>query len=206
MKLKSHPILRGVLMRSLFALVILALVLSTFPQEVRAATCKFKHKVQPGETLIYIGNLYQIDWREIAKANGLTEPYVLTVGQILCIPGGTKPEVVTTTTTDSTTQGPYLNVIQGFGHIYIEIKKFPKNSIYYVYIKPESFDVFYRLYDPTLTLKTDKEGKFAGWFHVHEYIPQRLFMILCVKNVMTDAVACVRYENPFYNILYPHWR
>ncbi len=52
--------------------------------------------VEPGDTLSSIGAKFNIDWQDIAKANGLEEPYELQVGQELIIPG-VAPEALTET-------------------------------------------------------------------------------------------------------------
>ena len=45
------------------------------------------HEVQPGETLYRIGRAYGVPHREIARANDLSDPSQLSVGQRLRIPG-----------------------------------------------------------------------------------------------------------------------
>ncbi len=84
--------------------------------------CKYYYKVQPGDTITYIGQLYQIDWREIAKANNLKEPYVLTPGDKLCIPGGVAPEITESETGDATITAktePTGSVVGGMGNVYL---------------------------------------------------------------------------------------
>jgi LysM repeat protein len=49
------------------------------------------HEVGPGESLSTIGELYGVAWLEIAEANGIPEPYVIQVGQVLIIPIGAEP-------------------------------------------------------------------------------------------------------------------
>lgn len=50
------------------------------------------HVVQPGESLSTIGELYGIPWQSIAEANGITEPFIIQVGQELIIPeAGAQP-------------------------------------------------------------------------------------------------------------------
>lgn len=126
--------------------LVLAMVLAVFAQTTPAAavTCKFKHKVKAGENLIGIGQMYQYDWREIAEASDLKEPYVLSVGMTLCIPGGTKPsETTTTTTTDATgTQtttttkvSPSLTTGSSMNSVYVKVEGFSKNTPYSVRIQ-----------------------------------------------------------------------
>lgn len=47
--------------------------------------------VKPGDTLYSIGRAFDIDWREIATANNIVNPYRIYVGRELTIPGGTTP-------------------------------------------------------------------------------------------------------------------
>lgn len=42
--------------------------------------------VQPGDTLSEIGARFGVDWREIARINGITNPDLIYVGQVLKIP------------------------------------------------------------------------------------------------------------------------
>jgi len=55
------------------------------PQEPVPSTQEVSHKVQVGENLYRIGGMYGVSWEQIAKANGVTEPTRLYVGQVLKI-------------------------------------------------------------------------------------------------------------------------
>jgi LysM repeat protein len=192
-------------------LLALTLVVSAFPQGPAAAqNCKFKHTVQAGDTLSYVANLYQIDWQKIADANNLQPPYVISVGQVLCIPGGTDPGTGGTGTgtgngTPSATQtggkkgGPTLTVTPGFNSIYIEVKNFKPKTSYYVRVFPRSTGVSYRIGN----FNTNKNGDFADWFKLPNYVPRTLDMGVCVKNVWTDAVSCAKFDDvqPFIDAL-----
>ncbi|GAA0660303.1 CHAP domain-containing protein [Kitasatospora atroaurantiaca] len=46
------------------------------------------YTVQPGDTLSEIGSRLGIRWQDIAAASGLSNPDVLSVGQVLTLPGG----------------------------------------------------------------------------------------------------------------------
>lgn len=49
--------------------------------------------VQPGDTLSGIGAELGVDWREIAQLNGIADPELIYVGQVLKVPaGGSAPE------------------------------------------------------------------------------------------------------------------
>ncbi len=209
------------------ALIILAMMWSVFAPTTAAsaAACKFKHKVQPGETLIYIGQLYQFDWREIAKANDIKEPYVLTGGQVLCIPGGTKPADTTTTTTVVTEEGttttattkkePSMTAGVSMNSVYIKVEGFPKNTTYYVNI-PDLFKYVPRTANEAQVtqqvedlkskmpvvrigrIRTDKNGFWEGWFRIPFEVNQTANMRVCLKNVLNDNLSCNDFVNPHY--------
>jgi len=93
-------------------LLILTILASLLPQSPAAAVvCKYKHKVLEGETLIYIGNLYQVYWLNIAKANNIQPPYNVAPGTILCIPGGEDPGTAQT----KKKKEPILIVLRAWG-------------------------------------------------------------------------------------------
>ncbi|MGM1021767.1 MAG: LysM peptidoglycan-binding domain-containing protein [Bacillota bacterium] len=50
------------------------------------------HTVRPGESLYLIAQLYHVDWRDIANANGIMSPYNIYPGQVLIIPVGGPPK------------------------------------------------------------------------------------------------------------------
>ncbi len=78
--------------------LLLTFLLSVIPQSQAAAVvCKYKHKVQQGETLTYIANLYGTSWQKIADANNMQPPYTVAPGQVLCIPEGDKNASTTPT-------------------------------------------------------------------------------------------------------------
>lgn len=103
--------------------------------------CKFYYKVMPGDTIIGIGQLFQYDWRSIAEANKLKEPYVLTPGDKLCIPGGVAPTIIQGTEGAATITAkvqPTGSVVGGFGNVYLKLEHFPKNKIYNVLLRPNT--------------------------------------------------------------------
>lgn len=55
------------------------------------ATGEVLHTVTAGETLFGIGLQYNVPWLEIAARNGLEDPYVIHVGDVLIIPLGGTP-------------------------------------------------------------------------------------------------------------------
>ncbi len=177
--------------------LIFTLMLSVFPQSQAAAvTCKYKHKVQQGETLTYIANLYGISWDKIASANDLQPPYTVSPGQTLCIPEGQKN--ASSTPTAKKGKEPVLQVSSGLGMVLVSVENFPKKTSYYVRISPAGNQVSYRLG----VFTTNKQGEFTNWFKLPAYVRRTSTMMLCVKNVWTDSASCVKYPDLIYNFPY----
>jgi len=182
----------SVVLLSIF--LVFTMLLSALPQyQAAAVTCKYKHTVLAGETLTYIGYLYTVDWRDIAEANNIGEPYVIAAGQVLCIPSGTEPA---TTTTSKKGKEPKVDIVVNLLRVLVAVENFPKKTSYYVKIFPAGKSVSYHLGHFT----TNKEGDFTGWFKISPSIPQTAQVRLCIKNVWTDAVTCLTYTDPY---IYP---
>ncbi len=66
------------------------------PVEVDAAAVeRGVHIVKPGDTGIAIARAYAVPWSKIVEANGLSEPFILKVGQRIRIPGAEAPAAQT---------------------------------------------------------------------------------------------------------------
>jgi LysM repeat protein len=177
--------------------LVIALLLSVFPQSLAAAvTCKYKHKVQQGETVTYIANLYGISWTKIVDANNMQPPYTVVPGQVLCIPEGDKNAV--STPTKKKGKEPVLQVASNLSQVLVSVENFPKRTSYYVRVSPSNFSVSYRLG----VFTTNKDGEFTDWFRLPPYVRRSPMMTLCVKNVWTDAASCVKYADLIYNFPY----
>lgn len=195
---KNQPSKQIVLVMSI--VLILTLLVSALPQSAASAvTCKFRHTVLQGETLIYLGDLYNVDWLKIADANNLVPPYTVTAGQVLCIPEGEKPANTTTTTTESG-NAPAIQVVPGQNRILVSVENFAKKTSYFIRISPASDNISYRIGHFT----TNKEGDATDWFRVPYNVKRSPTMTLCVKNAWTDAVSCVKYDDIF--VYYPFIR
>ncbi len=55
-------------------------------EEAPPPTVEVRHRVKPGENLYRIGLAYDVTWKQIARANGITHPSQLYAGQVLKIP------------------------------------------------------------------------------------------------------------------------
>jgi hypothetical protein len=175
------------------ALIVLSLCLAVFLQPVSAQDCLVKHKVEPGDTLSYIAQLYGVDWQVIAEANDLQEPYVLQVDQVLCIPGGKK--VTTDTDDEGTTTTAGLYVYGSFAYVYMDVVKQEKNRVYHVRVSNAVGGI-------SLTtigrLKTDKNGNYGGWFQLPSGFIHNKNVTACIKDVLTDELLCSTYRNPYW--------
>ncbi len=188
--------------RSIPLLICLTLVLTLFlavlPQSQAAAvTCAYKHKVQQGETLTYIANLYGVGWMLIADANKMVAPYAVTPGQVLCIPTGAK-ENPNVTPNPKKGAKPVLQAVSGLNEVLVSVEHFPHRVSYYVRVYPSNRPVSYRLG----VFTTNKEGDFTAWFKLPPYVARTPTMTLCVKNAWTDAASCVKYADLVYNFPY----
>jgi len=172
----------------------LALLASALPQAPAAAqNCKVKHEVEAGDTIQYLANLYSVGWEQIAKENDLLPPYTITVGQVLCIPGGTKPAGTSTETTANKDKKPTLVVVPQMNHVFVSIENFAPKTSYFVRVFPRTMNVSYRVG----VFTTNKDGDAEDWFKIPGFVPRSANMGVCVKNAWTDAVSCVKYEEPW---------
>jgi len=179
----------------LSVLILTSVFAASFVQPAAAQACKFKHKVQPGETVSSIAFLYGADWREIAEANKLKEPYVLQVDQVLCIPSGSKPDEVDEEEANTSTTGPSMDVLIGLSSMWLEVRGLAKETVYNLQIGnyPGVFTIKIDRF------KTNNNGYYEGWFILPKYYYlQKAKMQVCVKNVWTDEVGCSVFDNPHY--------
>jgi hypothetical protein len=90
--------------------------------------------------------------------------------------------------------------VAGQNELLVSVENFAKKTSYYVRISPASDRVIYRLGQFT----TNKDGDFTDWFRVPYYVKRTPQMTLCLKNVWTDKVSCVKYDDIF--VYYPFIR
>jgi hypothetical protein len=170
-----------------------------------------------------VATLYNVAWEDIANANNLQAPYVLTVGTVLCIPGGTNTNTGGTGNTNgndntnanandndnSNTSGgtPSLLVSPGFHNVYVEVNNFLPRTVYYVRAHPDANRTpgseTWNRGERIGQFKTNRSGDFDGWFRLPASFPYTLDIGVCVKNAETDAVSCSGLENtaPFVSAL-----
>lgn len=174
------------------SLVILAFCFSLLPQPAQAATnvtCSQYYSVQSGETLTFIAAKFNVTLTELANANNLKDPYVIFVGQQLCIPA-TSGTTTTTTTTSTTTD--FKVESRDAKTIVITVSNFPKKAVYYVkgknaYRGDYSWYKFGRI-------KTSKTGSSTTTLRLPKELRGKDYMQICLKNATTDAVRCVYFR------------
>lgn len=188
--------------RALGLLLAFAILAASFTPATpaAAAACAYKHTVQAGDTLAYLGFLYNIDWLKIAEANKLQPPYLLIIGQSICIPQGASAPSTITNTSEKKGAVPKLTVIPSPNSVIVSVENFPKLRNYYVRVVKKLALVTYRIG----RLRTNKEGEATDNFQLPDYLLTEPYMIVCVKDVLTDATLCVDYENP-YSTLYRNY-
>lgn len=150
-----------------------------------AATCVKYHVVQAGDTLSNLAQTYGLKTEDLASANNLTSPYVIYIGQSLCIPASTTVTTgTTTTTTTSTSKKPTLLILNFTRKVYIQVTNFPKNTTYYV--RAGNRAEWVRIG----RLRTNKDGKATDVFNVPAVIDRTSNLDICLKNVLTEVVVC----------------
>jgi LysM repeat protein len=175
--------------RLLSSLVILALLLAAMPQQALAATnvtCSQYYSVQSGETLTAIAAKFNVTLTELANANNLKDPYVIFVGQQLCIPSSSTTSTTTTTTTSSKTG--FTVTSKDFKTIVVTITNFPKKVVYIVKGRNG-----YRGHDEWFKIgrvKTTKTGSNTVTLRLPKELRGKDYMQICLKNAITDAVTC----------------
>ncbi|RCK74832.1 MAG: hypothetical protein ANABAC_1549 [Anaerolineae bacterium] len=190
--------------RGVAVLLALSLLVINLPMTAQAAQCALKYTVQSGDTLYGIAAKYQVKFEELVEVNKLKAPYLLYVGQVLCIPKG----AVIPTATPAPTAAPGTPVasnrpsISGFhlGSVaWIALTNFPKER--FVYIKAYRGSMYY-WQNPNHQLaiiQTDKKGQFGAYFHMPPELYKESVITVCAKDALNDDVlACQTLVNSDY--------
>ncbi len=191
MKTIQSKQIQRTIMIVLSALIVMSFSAAVFVQPAAAVTCKFRHKVEAGETVSSIAALYDISWLDIVEANNLKEPYTLQIDQRLCIPSGSQPSD-TGDTEDGETGGPSLEALLGLRSILVEVNGIAKNTVVNLRVGNYPSSNMIKIG----SFKTDKNGHYKGYFLLpsHDYLQSRNVLV-CIKNVWTDEIACDIFPN-----------
>ena len=192
-------------------LLILTLLAVMLPQPAAAqsttqAPCAVRHTVKAGETLSSIAYQYGVTYLDVAEANDLQAPYVLQIGQILCIPGGTRPQdtpKVTSSTTDSVgsysiTKNPNLKVYPGFSSVWVKVNRMRVTTVYNVRINNTCQLANYITIG---SLRTDKNGNYEGFFPLPKSFAFPRVVTVCIKDATTDKTTCESVYNNYWSWL-----
>lgn len=145
----------------LLAVIILVAGTGLSAHPAQAAACTYYHTVQRGQSLSWIGRYYGVNYRYLAQINGLTYPYVIYPGQVLCISyGGGAP------TYPGVNYGwsyAIINVVQNTS-VTVRTSNFPSNVKFTVYIgKQQSGGSDWK---KVADLDSDKGGTFKTVFNI----------------------------------------
>lgn len=190
-----------VVIKVLVVILILSAFMAYLPQRASAA-CFGKYTVVSGDTLYKVAAKYSVTFNALAEANKLTAPYLIYVGEVLCIPeGAVNPEstVAGTTPGIKATVNPKGPAIIGLGNsdvMWLGVANFPKKSMYYVKVYPTSGRLYNYSYIRLGVITTDKNGKFGSWFHIPGPFRLTPELTVCLKDVWDDDVeACASFSN-----------
>jgi hypothetical protein len=177
-------------------LLILTFLLISFPQQQPAlGACSYKYKVQSGDSLYKIATLYNVTLTELADANDLKSPYLISVGTVLCIPpGASKPDATkktpssTSTSSDETKDSSKeaYTVLTVGRVMWIGMANFSKEHYYYVKVYDAASKYWTSTYYKLGIFQTDKSGKYGAWWHLPEEIRDNSRFTVCVKDAIDD--------------------
>ena len=191
--LKFYP--RGIATKLFAIFLIMAFVLGSLPQASLAATeasCQATYTVKSGDYLTKIADAYDVTWSALAEANDLKSPYVIYVGQKLCIPGKSTSGS-TGSTTGSSGKASFTAVKSG-SSLVITTTNFPTKASYYVKVDdPRDRKIEWHKIG---TLNTGKDTSVKESFKLPDDIKNASSFLVCLKNLHNDAQIC---NNPNYN-------
>jgi LysM repeat protein len=179
-------------------LLVLALLIGALPGTALAAepaqSCTPNYTVKSGDTLSSIAFAHNVNWQDIASANNLQSPYVLTIGQAICIPGAAATTTSTTGATTSTTATKGFTITVTGNRVVIAVTKYSKKAIYFA--RASDGSRFNPTWDRLGRLRTDKNGNAKVSFQLPRGLRYTTELEICLKNVRTDDVSCVKQLNP----------
>jgi len=191
----SKYLTRRILNKALGLLIVMAIILASVPQFASAATdatCQATYTVKSGDYLVKIAGEYEVTWLDIAEANDLKSPYVLIVGQKLCIPGKSTSGATGGTTGSSGTAS--FTAAKSQNSLTITTSKFPTKSFYYVKVDdPRDKGIEW---NKVGILSTGQETSVKKTFSLPTEFRNAPSVLVCLKNIYTDAQIC---NNPSYN-------
>lgn len=174
------------LSRVISIFVLLAVFVAAFPAPVQAAPeaadCDRYHRVRYGQTVKKVAKLYGMDWQEIVKANNLTDPYTLTVGQRLCIP------VVKKSSSTSDTKATFSAIVTKDKDVQITLNSNKKSQTFFVRVGPNVANN--RIWYKVGKISSKTSGTTTRSFDIPTKLTRHGSLQVCLKNTVTDSVVC----------------
>lgn len=163
------------------ALLIMTFFAAALPQQALAAapqaTCAETYHVKEGETIYRIARKFKLPAVRIAKANNLSSPYTLKVGQSLCIPEAVDPNINVTFTANMTGTGLGVNA-----------SGLRKEVVFYVRVRENDTSSFVKVG----SVKSDRTGKVDARLQLPKDLQNKTFLTVCLKNAFNDQIVCTR--------------
>ena len=182
-------------------LIIAALLVSVLPQFTQVAsaqTCSKKYTVVAGDTLSSIAAKYNTTVQVLADLNDLAAPYVLSVGQVLCLPSTAKEITPTPKPGSSSTSKPNydMSVTRDGTRITLKVASFPANSNFHVRAgEALRFPGWTRIGK----MKTNKNGSGEATYGLPQGLRKVPVYFLCLKNQITDKLVCTKVTQTVVN-------
>ncbi len=181
-------------------LIIAALLVSVLPQFTQVAsaqTCSKKYTVVAGDTLSSIAAKYNTTVQALADLNDLTAPYVLSVGQVICLPSTAKEITATPKPGTSSSKPTYdMSVTRDGTRITLKVASFPANSNFHVrvgeYLKRSGWSRIGKM-------KTNKSGSGEAIYGIPQGLRRSPTYYICLKNQVTDKLVCSKVTQTVVN-------
>jgi lysozyme len=181
-------------------LIIAALLVSVLPQFTQVAsaqTCSKKYTVVSGDTLSSIAAKYNTSVQVLADLNDLTAPYVLSVGQVICLPAGAQQITATPSSGSSSSKPTYEMAVTRDGtRITLKVASFPKNSNYHVRIGEA---LRHSGWTRIGKMKTNKNGAGEATYGLPKDLRNVPSYYICLKDQITDKLACAKFTQTVVN-------
>jgi len=177
-------------------LIVAALLLSVLPQFTQpasAATCSKKHTVVSGDTLSSIAAKYNTTVQVLAQLNDLKEPYVLSVGQVICLPANATAATATPKPGSTSSKAKYnydMSVTRSGKRITLKVASFPPNSNFIV---RTGESLRFPGWQKIGKLKTNKNGAGEATYGLPDGVRFVPSYYICLKNQITDKVSCKKF-------------
>jgi hypothetical protein len=184
----------------LIIVALLASVMPQFTQQASAATCSKKYTVVSGDTLSSIAAKYNTTVQVLAELNDLASPYVLSVGQVLCLPSNATAITPTPKSTSSSSSGKYkyeMSVDRSGTRITLKVASFPPKNNFWVRVGQ---DLKRAAWVKIGRLHTNKSGSGEGTYRLPDELRKEPSYYLCLKNQVTDKLTCTKvYQTVYIN-------